>query len=345
MTGQLYLHIGDSKTGSTAIQSMLAAKHCVPQGIELYYPSLTANGPLARSLGDRPDLYPKRWNAIARRLKSRSWDIAVLSSELFEYIRPDAVARALQSHLPLYSDSVKVIVYVRPHISRLLSQFAENIKLGLETGNLEQFIERFLAVDRLQYDKRLQGWQAQFGDRLIVRPYLRDHLVGGDVRRDFLALILGDHPYRLTGGHDSNASLGLADLALMRMLQRRFEQAGDIPMDNRVVFGKQFGRLLRDLAPIKPPEPLRLTRPLYDRVHKECLADAQKMDADWLGTPCLVDALTDAGADLVETAQSLRASDYHSPETLRLMQVWGELILRQMADPPPDFTRRLRPKT
>lgn len=344
MQQQLFLHIGDCKTGSTIIQSMLARQDCVPQGLRLFYPGTQAHGGLARSLGDRRNLYPQRWKGTARRLGNADWDVAVLSSELFEFIRPDAVSQALHDHLPQYSQSVKVIVYVRPHAGRVLSQFAENLKLGHDSGNLEQFIDRFLKAGRLRYADRLERWKAAFGDRLIVRPFLRDQLVDGDVRRDFLSLILGDTPYALTdGGQDNNASLLLPDLALMRLLQSRFQQTPNLPMDNCVAFGKNFGKLLRDVAPATHAKKLRLPRSLYDRLLNECMADAEQMDTNWFEAPCFAPELIRAGQDVVDAAQSLEASDYFSPGTVRLMQAWADLIVRQMHDEPKDFGVRLRP--
>ena len=339
---QLFLHIGDCKTGSTVIQSMLAQGHCTPQGLRLFYPARSAHGLLARSLGERTDQYPERWQVKARKLAENEWDVAVLSTELFEFVQPQKVARALRENLPEHADTVKVIVYVRPHGARVLSQFGENLKLGHDTGDMAQFVDRFLAAGRLQYTDRLAAWKAQFGARLIVRVFQRDHLVAGDVRRDFLAQVLGDVPYSLAGGQDDNAALGLGDLALMRLLQRRFAKAGNIDLETRVAFGKYFGRLLHKRKPARTVERMRLHREIYDRLAAACMADAQNMDATWVGSPCFVPALERAGAEVVQQPQSLRARDYHSRETLRLFQVWGDLIVAQMRDPPDAFLRRLR---
>lgn len=344
MKQRLFLHIGDCKTGSTGIQSMLAGGHCRPRGLRLFYPGSSAHGPLARSLGGRKDLYPARWQGIARRLAKADWDVAVLSSELFEFIQPHKVAQALRTHLPDLADTVTVVVYVRPHAARALSQFAENLKLGHDTGDMNEFLDRLLAAGRLRYCDRLAQWKAQFGVRLMVRAFHRDHLVAGDVRRDFLSLVLGGASYELRKGQDDNTSLTLPDLALMRLLQRRFGAAGDIATDNRVAFGKQFGKLLHARAAIPPGDRLRLPRAVYLRLRDDCAADAAGMDATWISAPCFTPALVGAESEVIDTAQSLEASDHHSPETLRQALVWADLIARQMSDAPVDFAQRLRPK-
>lgn len=336
---RLVLHVGDCKTGSTILQTMLARGDCQPRGVRLFYPGGN-HGALARSLGERKALYPARWNGIARRLSETDWDVAVLSSELFEFIRPDKVARAVETHLAPLADDIRVVAYVRPHVGRVLSQCAENLKLGHDTGTLEAFTERFLERGRLNFAERLAGWRAAFGDAFSMRPFLRARLAEGDVRRDFLQFALGETAYSLAdSGQDSNAALAAPDLALMRFLQARF--AGQ-PLDNRVSFGKQFGRLLRDTPPTAPSEPLRLTSALFDRIYPVTRADAERLDHEWVGEPCFVTDLEAARDATVREAQSLEAGDHHAPETLRLMTAWADLIVRQMGDEPKAFGQRLR---
>lgn len=344
MSRRLVLHIGDCKTGSTILQTMLARGDGQPLSQTLFTPGQGVHGALARGLGDRKSLYPDRWQGVARRLNNAQWDVAVLSSELFEFIRPNAVARAVRNHLPDYAENTTVVAYVRPHIGRVLSQFAENLKLGHDTETLAAFVDRFVAAGRLQYAERLSRWKDAFGDRLVVRPFVRDRLQAGDVRHDFLTLLFGDGQYTLRdSGQDSNAALTVPDLAIMRLLQRRFAVAGDMPMDNRVAFGKRFGQLLRYTPPGVATEKLRLPRAEYDRLKDACKQDAMRMDADWFGGPCFVPELERAGAETIDAPQSLEASDYHGPETLRLMTAWADLLVRQMTDDPKDFGKRLRP--
>lgn len=343
MERRLFLHIGDCKTGSTILQSMLARRDCSAEGVRLFYPGKLAHGALARSLGARKDQYPKRWQNIAKRLDGAEWDVAVLSSELFEFVAPGTVAAAIREHLPAHADDLKVIVYVRPHAARAVSQFAENLKLGHSTDDFESFLDRFLGAGRLNYSARLTRWRQMFGDRLIVRPYVRSWFPGGDVRRDFLAQILSGAPYQLADGQDDNSALSVGDLALMRMLQRRFQDRPGTDPENCVAFGKQFGRLLRDTPSTVETGRLRLPLPLYDRLRDACAEDAENLDNAWIGAPCFAPALEAAREDTVPEAQSLDCRDYHGPETLRLMTAWADLLVRQMGDEQRAFAQRLRP--
>lgn len=339
MARRLILHVGDCKTGSTLLQTMLARGDCVPETLRLFSPGQGVHGALARSLGDRPALYPARWEGIARRLAETEWDVAILSSELFEFINPRKVARAVETHLAGLNADLTVIAYVRPHAGRVLSQFAENLKLGHDTGAFSDFVERFLRAGRLNYADRLDAWKDAFGPAFTMRPFDRAHLKGGDLRHDFLALALNGAPYSLAeSGGDDNASLALPDLALMRHLQRRFD---GMPMDNRVTFGKQFGRLLRD-RPDAAPEKLRLPRALYEQIAETARADAAKLDRDWLETPCFLPALEAAASQTCAETQSLEAADHLTPDALRLAESFADLLLRQMNDDPKAFGKRLR---
>lgn len=336
---RLILHVGDCKTGSTLLQTMLARGDCVPETLRLFSPGQGVHGALARSLGDRRALYPARWEGIAGRLAEAEWDVAILSSELFEFIHPRKVARAVETHLAALDAELTVIAYVRPHAGRVLSQFAENLKLGHDTGDFSDFVERFLKVGRLNYASRLAAWKDAFGPAFAMRPFDRAHLREGDLRRDFLDLALNGAPYALAdSGQDDNASLPLPDLALMRHLQRRFEA---MPTDNRVTFGKQFGRLLRT-RPRDRTDKLRLPRALYDRIAETARADAAKLDADWLDTPCFLPALDTAAAETCAAPQSLEVADHLSPDALRLAESFADLLIRQMEDDPKAFGKRLR---
>jgi len=348
--GRLILHIGDCKTGSTVLQTMLARGDATVSTQRLFSPGRGSHGGLARSLSDRPALYPVRWEKMATRLNEAEWDIAVLSSELFEFAHPAKVAEAVRTHFAPYWEDLTVIAYLRPHAARVLSQGAENFKLGFATGSFEDYVTHFIDIKRLAYSARLARWKDTFGDRLVVRLFVRDHMVKGDVRHDFMSVIAPEGGYEITdSGQDSNAALTLGDLALMRMMQRMLATADpQIAMDNRVAFGKAFGRLLRDIpSPLQGAgrERLRLTRALYDQVVAASADDAAKVDREWFNDPerpaVLTTALAKAEQDITETAQSLEAEDHFDPETLRLMRAWTELLIRQMYDGPEATRKRL----
>jgi hypothetical protein len=342
MTRRLVLHIGDCKTGSTILQSMMARGDAVAEGLRLFTPGAGSHGGLARALGDRPQLYPQRWERMAKRLSEEDCDIAVLSSELFEFIAPEAVGRALETHFPALAAEARVIVYVRPHASRVLSQFAENVKLGHSMGSLSAFADKFMNDGRLDYAGRMERWRAVFGERLVVRPFVRSELDNGDVRHDFMTVLLEGAPYTMRdSGQDDNASLTVPDLALMRLIQSRFDAEGSLSMDSRVAFGKRFGRLLRDNPGRVAGDRLRLTEGLYARLAETCQKDALRMDETWFGHSCFALELERASLGLVSEAQSLDAQEYFTAETLRQARVWAEMTVQQMTMFGDDYAKRL----
>lgn len=340
MARRLILHVGDCKTGSTVIQTMLARGDCTPRHARLFVPGNGVHGALARSLGQRPAQYPARWKGMAKRLAEAEWDIAILSSELFEFIPPDKVARALRDHMGQWWDDLTVLAYVRPHAGRVLSQFCENIKLGHDTGTLDEFYRRFRRAGRLNYAERLEGWRAAFGDKLVVRPFVRDHLHQGDVRHDFAAQVFGADGYDMgNSGQDDNSALALPDLVMMRVLQRVMSES-DIPVDTRVVLGKQLGQLLRDTAAPEPAPKLRLHRAIAEDIRHRCAEDAARMDAEWIGAPCFVPALE--AIDSQPDAADLSPEAHFNAETLRRITVWAALLLRQAQADPERFAKSVR---
>ncbi|MAY86797.1 MAG: hypothetical protein CML02_08800 [Pseudooceanicola sp.] len=340
MARRLILHIGDCKTGSTVLQTMLARGDCMPRNARLFVPGNGVHGALPRSLGQRPAQYPARWKGMAKRLAEAEWDVAILSSELFEFIDPGKVARALRDHMGQWWDDLSVLVYVRPHAGRVLSQFCENIKLGHDTGTLDEFYRRFRRAGRLNYAERLEGWRAEFGDKLVVRPFVRDHLHQGDVRHDFAAQVFGADGYSLSDtGQDDNSALSIPDLALMRVLQRVMND-GNVPVDTRVSLGKQLGQFLRNNALPDPAPKLRLHRKIAEDIRTRSADDAVRMDTEWVGAPCFAPALDSINSR--PDAADLSPEAIFDPATLRRITVWATLLLRQAQADPEGFGRMVR---
>ncbi|MEC7256589.1 MAG: hypothetical protein VXW58_02095, partial [Pseudomonadota bacterium] len=255
-------------------------------------------------------------------------------------IPPDKVARALRDHMGQWWDDLTVLAYVRPHAGRVLSQFCENIKLGHDTGLLDDFYLRFRRAGRLKYAERLDGWRAAFGDRLVVRPFARDHLHRGDVRHDFATQVFGADGYSLGDtGQDDNSALSVPDLAMMRVMQRVLGQAKVLD-DNRVALGKQLGQLLRDMAPETPAPKLRLHREIAEDIRSRFAADAARLDTEWIGAPCFAPALE--RIDSQPEPADLSPEAHFSADTLRRINVWAALLLRQAQADPDGFARSVR---
>ena len=147
--------------------------------------------------------------------------MAVISSEEFEDIDPVVLKAAVQTFMPEFADTARYIAYVRPHADRIASSFAERVKQGMFSGSLEDLHRQSSAGTRFKYVQRFQKWRKSCGDAFELRPLIRDVLYRNDVVADFLQFALQTEDFSLSGTPDSNQSLSLENLAIVRLLQLR----------------------------------------------------------------------------------------------------------------------------
>ncbi len=333
MVRDLVIHIGDPKTGSTAIQTVLATGGWSAPGLTVLYPAAVNHLPLARCLclPAEAGMRAARWRAVAARIAAAEADVAVISAELFERADPAALAATLAEFLPALAPRARVVGYVRPHADRLVAAWAERTKQGDTTADLAGFFDR--AKDQFRYAPRLARWRAVFGDRLTIRPFIRDRLAGGDVVRDFLEIVTQGRPVTVTRPAAANESLCLEDLAVLRELHRRIAGRPALAAARRAL----GWNMAQELAAMPRPEGTkpRLHRALVPAVRAAYAADAAAMDAAFFdGTPTLVPALEAALARAVEAEQSMRAEDHFGPDTLRLIGVWADLATLMLGHAP-----------
>lgn len=344
-TGRLVLHLGDHKTGSTSIQSALAAGLVHAEGLRLCYPLGPARRPhhnhLVRAM--RSVRYnPAREIEIveyAAEIRAAGADVTILSAESFEAIRPGIVRRMLDKHLPEFSGRTSLVVYLRPHAERLVSSFAEQVKQGFFHGDLEAFLAAAREDGWLSYAPRLRRWRDVFGDALTVRPMIRSRLKDGDVVADFLACALPGHQVTRPDMDPQNAKAGIAHLAVLLALQaavaplRGRGRGSDEPMK---VLGWRAARMLAD-DPAPGPAPA-LHRALAETMVAAYAEDAAAVDAEFLGgEPVMSAALAGAPARAVPEAQSLRLEDHFSPQTVAAIRAWIGLVADLYAHRPADW--------
>lgn len=350
MVQNLILHLGDHKTGSTAIQTVLKqGAYSLSQG-SLHYssPGLNNNALAEPMMGRAPD--PARagplWAERGRDLDASDARWGVLSAEHFENVAPEDLERVIERHLPQYRDRLRLIAYVRPHADRFLSSFAELAKLGQDVLPMDAFLTQARRNGMLSYAPRLARWQAVFGARFHVRPFVRERLAGGDVVRDFLGFVTGpDTEVRLAGEIRRNESLSLEDLALMIHLQRRIAAVlkGRPKLRHAVrhAVGWHVAPLLNAQPGAVRTAP-RLHRSIAEHIIATCRADAVETDRQWFtGTP-LTDAMDRALETTVEAPQGFALEDHFGAAERRLIGIWAEVLVRQAAADPEQFTRAIR---
>lgn len=345
----IVFHLGDRKTGSTAIQYALAAGAVRAPGLRIGYTAPINHIPLARSLTD-PDEARFRAERLAKALapaREGTADVTIVSAEHFELVDPAVLRDALATHAPDLAGRFRFVAYVRPHAERVISTYAERVKQGHFLGSLDAFFDRMEKRGTFLYTPRFARWRAVFGDAFTLRPMLRDLLRDRDVVADFAHLALAGAPFGLVDPPTANESLTLEDLALLRALHLRFGpeiakgKAGDVQTATAWNFARLLSAHPRPSGGTKPA----LHRALALRVQAAYAADAAALDAAFfapLGTP-MADALARAADRAVEAPQSVRAEDHFGDGSRRILDTWTWAVAEMLQSDPdgwPGFFRR-----
>lgn len=349
MVGEIIFHLGDCKTGTTSVQAVLAEgawKTGAGPGRDILYPARFNHIPLAKTLSV-PAEAPHQADRFAKvRAAFDGSDAAhgVISAEHFEFVDPEALARAIDTHLKGYE--VRLIAYVRPHADRLVSTFAERAKKGLFQGDLEAMHDRLIEDRLLFYAPRFERWRALFGAAFTLRPFLRDRLWQGDVVQDFFRFVLGGAGFEITRETDRNESLSVQDIAMMRAVHDliRKQHPGAQMRQAQQSLGWYMADLLGTM-PFKRGIKPRMHAALAERVRAAYAEDAAALDAAFFEGDPMSAALAAAAGKAVEVPQSFEPRDHFSPAERRQFRAWARLLGRVMASDPEHFNWAVRPGT
>lgn len=143
--GQVFLHIGAPKTGTTYLQDLLWTnqQRLADQGV--CYPLSTPNGYLAATMdlcerawgGRRSSEWSGAWEALAARVRAWPGRAAVVSGELMGLANPDQASRAVESVQPA---DVHLIFTARDFARQLPSDWQEQVK-HRHTVTLTRFVD------------------------------------------------------------------------------------------------------------------------------------------------------------------------------------------------------------
>lgn len=325
MIGELILHLGDFRTGTTAIQTWLRA-HGEAHGI--YYPPGFNHAPLAHSLPNH-QAREEHFEAMADHMAGSDAPYAVISAEHFEFSDPADLAEALARYMPRQTVRMRLISYVRPHPQSYLARFSESAKIGSFEGDLDAYLDWPQTPRRMTYAPRFERWRRIFGEAFTLRLYDRGHFTGGDVLRDFVDFVTGADPGPQT--LEANPSPGLEALAYARAFHRALGPLPDEATATRWTLGRHLGRQIAAHDMIQTP--LQLHRSLAERLVDRFHADAAATDAAFFdGTP-LSDALAAAPAEALDFPLSLAPEDHLGAQTLEAVTLWGEMMRHALIAP------------
>lgn len=327
---RLVLHIGDHKTGSTAIQNAFASGAVRLHSGTVFYPGGMAHNFLRRHMKALANGSPKQQEArkalkqLARRIRKADADCALISAEALEKASPQVVQDASDTFFSTAADSIHVAAYVRPHLSRLLSSYTEQTKIGLISESLEEYAIRNLETGKFLYHPRFTAWRDAFGDAFILRPFLRDELHQGDVVADLLHHGFGETGFEITAPTPANESLCVEDLMRLQVLQSHMQQH---PQPLRHALGWEFARLATARPDPGPRTRLQLHRTLAQRLHDAFLQDARKMDRDFFGGRALLETELERALENATAApQALTPESCLSSGEIRSISLLGTAL-------------------
>ena len=258
------LHIGQPKTGSTALQTCLKASKAELAAAGVLYPDnppgcgfnnhrlliagYTPFARLPRHIRRVPDYtranigeaYAAFRDHLAAQVARVGPEVVILSSESL-FRTPGRRARAsLRAALPPGTDAVDVAAYVRRPSEQYLSNLQQRLRNSWRIGPL--WVPPMAGI--------LAGYADLFG-RDAVRPRLfaREALTAGDIVADFLAAWLpeaGLDAAALPRGTNDNPSVSAESMDLLRRYRLAFHARADNVIAPDSV---QLVRALRRLEP------------------------------------------------------------------------------------------------
>lgn len=344
MIGELVLHLGDTKTGSTSIQRALLQGLCRAPGKTLLYPTANNHIALAKTLTQKRRFGEReaRFGRLRDVFRDSDADIGIVSAEHFQFVDPQTLKDAIDTYWPELRDRIRLVAYVRPHADKVLSTYAERVKLGVVLDSIEEFFAEKGEPGVFEYAPRFGRWRAVFGDRFHLRLFRRDALFRGDAVADFLRFAFGSEDFEILRPVAANASLTVGQLALLRaahaaIKERLGARSGMKFKEGQGSIGRILAEHLRDSALGRDSDKLRLPAPLAGRIRARYAADAAALDAAFFeGTP-MSDALAGAGAGTVPAPQSLEAADYFPAETVEAARVFAAALGDVLANSPQEL--------
>ncbi|MEP3638112.1 MAG: hypothetical protein ABJN14_12740 [Paracoccaceae bacterium] len=188
--GQLFIHIGSQKTGSTSIQTFLRnnPEKLAAQGINYVSAGRgpSAHNRVATQLKTNPAIADNMLENIVSEIRAKPDMTHILSSEMF-FNR--GWAKKFKRVLPNdIRAKTRVIAYIRRQDKFVESMYKQVLKTGRFQGTPKDYIAKKLRS--LDYTKTLAPFERTFGaDKIDLCPYERGYFPSGDVVLDFAARV------------------------------------------------------------------------------------------------------------------------------------------------------------
>lgn len=205
MKKTLYVHIGTTKTGTTAVQSfcidnqeVLNAKgYCYPL-FPYRYKDVSERRNAHFLIAEAADRQTGRFREGMDRILSlfEKYQNIILSDEGIwsaVYEQRMCMWKALKAEAKAGGFRIKVIVYLRRQDTYLISGWNQMVKSGIGTGAAKpwkDYVNDLVYINKMNYATHLKKIAAFWGEKnLIVRRFEPKYFYGGSVYSDFLQAV------------------------------------------------------------------------------------------------------------------------------------------------------------
>lgn len=175
---RIFLHIGQPKCGTTAIQRAFAEHSDSAENRTVYYPrkgryvrKLVAHHNLAYELYAPKSFLPARgsWADLEEEVRSTGADNILLSSEAFRRFLANTVAAKFRKHFADYD--CKVILYLRPQWDYIESGYNQLLRFGRHSGTISEFYKE-QGAKITEYKGIVTAWGKAIGhENIICLPF------------------------------------------------------------------------------------------------------------------------------------------------------------------------------
>lgn len=334
MIKTLVIHLGDTKTGSTALQSVLrSGGYTTPSGQTVFYPGESLNqNRMPNSVAQSSQ--SRIFSSVAEEFRASECDFGVISAELFQAVDPKDLKQALEQEMPDFIDRLRLISYVRPHAEKLVSTFSEQAKFGKVADDLRDHFKNTRSKKKFHYAPRFEKWRSTFGDKFSLRLFQRNALLNGDVVEDFFQWMLGETGTKVNAQQLSNSALTAGQIALLRRFHDLLQREG---------FSKDKGRMPAAVARAlvaqfrisglgETSERVTLPPKLVTSIQSTYKKDAAKLDEMFFeGTP-MSHALEAVPEKLIGVNKDFEASRFFSEETLQAFDTMAQMSILLMGE-------------
>lgn len=277
------VHVGTHKTGSSSIQKTLAQLQQVAG-----YSYLPWGRHATSSLSSHNEMFAQAFPAgnqnISDALREAAQSALVQGIEAVEtsgiVISAERISVTSEAELANFREiiaprarSIRLIAYLRPHVSYTTSALGQAIKQGTEL-KFPLFV---------RYENKFAALERVFGrDAITYRPFLRSELVEGDVVTDFSHAM--GLPIRPDQVKSSNESLPLEALACAYASRRGLPVTELRDVHKRLARARSYWAL-KDIGTGKLRLSRARTQEILDRCHADRVWMQGRVGADYSEPP------------------------------------------------------------